>query len=126
MHCPARTPVLAFPLVMAGLAMLFGCRSAPLFPDRCTVLIATISPNPPALSVGDSVTLTAAYTGAVECQPDAPASALHWTSSDPTVAPVDSLSGVVRARAPGTTEITVHAPGTLAVLGATVVSVGGP
>lgn len=122
----SRAHAVALAPLVAGLLGLGGCSSSPLFPDRCTVFVATISPPAPSLAVGDSLTLTAAYTGAVACQPDVPASELHWSSSDTAVAPVDSLRGVVRARQAGTAEITVHAPGEHAVLGGTPVSVTGP
>jgi uncharacterized protein YjdB len=122
----SRVHAVAFPLLAAGLLGLCGCNSTTLFPDRCNVLVVAVSPPAPSLAVGDSLTLTAAYTGAVECQPDVPASELHWSSADTTVASVDSLLGVVRARQVGAAEITVHAPGKSAVLGGATVSVTGP
>ena len=125
LHTP-RVHAVALPLLAAGLLGLCGCNSPTLFPDRCTVAVVTVSPPAPSLAVGDSLTLTAAYTGAVACQPDVPASGLHWSSSDTAVATVDSLRGVVRARQAGTAGITVHAPGEERVLGGTPVSVIGP
>jgi hypothetical protein len=55
---------------------------------------------PPALRVGDSLTLRAVVRGA---KGDTLAGAeLTWASSNPAVATVDALTGLAQARAPGT------------------------
>jgi uncharacterized protein YjdB len=92
-------------------------------PDRCFIVTATVSPSPAVVAIGDSVHLSAAFTGPRECTPSVPAARWQWWSSDTTVATVDSMRGVVTARRAGQAVMTVHVPGSSAGLGGGTVQV---
>jgi uncharacterized protein YjdB len=71
-------------------------------PVAASVTLGTSSP----VHAGDSTTLRALVLGA---RGDTlPAAELTWSSSDPGVATVDALTGVVHALAPGTTMMTAR------------------
>jgi uncharacterized protein YjdB len=96
-------------------------------PDRCFVLVASVTPNTPVLTPADSVHLVATYNDvSADCLPPMPASALVWRSSDPAVASVDSLRGEVTAHAAGQVQVSAFVPGGSAVLGSTFVKVNAP
>ena len=95
------------------------------FPDRCNIVIAQVTPNGPTLYVNDTLTFHAAYTVGIsaDCIPNVPATSLRWTSSNPQLASVDSMTGKLTARVAGTVSVMVHAPGNDAGLGSTQVNV---
>ena len=112
-------------LLAAALVLSAGCGSEPLNPDRCTIRLAVISPDPARLQVGEGVTLEAVLTDAPACLPS-DAQSLRWTSADPTRATVDALSGHVSALGPGTTEITLTTAVTHTTLAVSSVDVSKP
>lgn len=68
------------------------------------VLEVHVTPNPASLAVGDSLLLQAHFGVQDNCAPPAPdgPTAWRWSSGDTSIAAVDSLRGVVSARAVGT------------------------
>lgn len=77
--------------------------------DRCWMDAAPISPQPASLRVGDTVTLSARLGEPREClPPNLEPAVWRWTSEAPAVATIDSLSGLLTARAPGETWIRVR------------------
>ncbi len=93
-------------------------------PDRCFILVASVTPNAPVLVPSDSVRLAATYNDvSADCLPAVPASALVWRSADPAIASVDSLRGEVVAHAVGVVQISAYAPGGSSVLGSASVKV---
>jgi hypothetical protein len=103
-----------------------GSATTPL-PDRCFIVVARIAPDAPVVTAGQALQLTASYNAvSPDCLPGVPASALHWQSSDPAIATVDSVQGLLTGRRAGAAEITVHAPGRAAILGDAEVRVTGP
>jgi hypothetical protein len=96
-------------------------------PDRCFILVASVTPNTPVLVPSDSVHLAATYNDvSADCLPSVPASALVWRSADPAIASVDSLRGEVTAHAAGLVQISAYAPGGSSVLGSASVKVSAP
>jgi|SRR3954451_472327 hypothetical protein len=113
-------------MLLAGTLLLSaGCGSEPLRPDECFIRLAVISPDPARLRVGEGLTLAAEVTDAPACLPS-DAQSLRWTSSDPTTATVDPLTGRVSALGPGTTEIKLTTAVTHTPLAVSSVDVSGP
>jgi len=93
-------------------------------PDRCFIVVASVTPNAPVLVPPDSVRLAATYNPvAAECIPSVPASELVWRSADPAIASVDLVRGIVTAHAPGVVQVSAYAPGGSTVLGSALVKV---
>jgi Bacterial Ig-like domain (group 2) len=116
-------------LVVGGGLSPIACESSNSSPtpDRCFIIVAEIAPPAPVVTVGESLQLTATYNAvSPDCLPDVPASALHWQSSNAGIATVDSTQGLLTGHRAGRTEVTVHAPGSAAVLGSTEAQVSGP
>ena len=85
----------------------------------CSDPVMTVGPSVAEVAVGDTLPLAAALIAAGDpCNPTAPAADLRWTSSDPSIARVDSVRGVVTALMRGEVQVSVHAPGDTRVLGA--------
>jgi uncharacterized protein YjdB len=85
--------------------------------DDCLVNLAVITPDMATLHVGDTLTLRASITAAGECEPsDATPAQLRWLVSDSLVAHIDSLTGLVTARQPGGTGVTLTTAVTRTVL----------
>ncbi len=124
----ARGPGERLLLLIASWLPMTACGSAttPLV-DRCFIVVARIAPDTPVVTAGQSLQLTASYNAvSPDCLPGVPASALRWLSSDPSIATVDSVEGLLTGRRAGSAEITVHAPGMTGVLGGAEVQVTGP
>lgn len=70
--------------------------------DVCRMDAAPISPQPGALAVGDTVTLSARLGEPRDCLPTnlEPVS-WRWTSDNPAVVTVDSVGGLLTAQGPG-------------------------
>jgi len=92
---------------------LASCSSEPTPPsDSCSAPGVVFTPPEPTVAVGDTIRLSVTYKpGAAFCAPDTPAGQLRWTSSDPAVAAVDSVSGLVTGAQVGPAYLHVHAPG---------------
>jgi uncharacterized protein YjdB len=115
-----RAALLALGAALSSLA----CQDSNMSPDRCFVVVASVTPSAPTLAPADSVHLTATYNHvAAACLPSVPTSALVWRSADPQVATVDSARGLVTAVAVGQTQVSVYAPRGSKVLGAAFVKV---
>ena len=96
-------------------------------PDRCFILVASVTPNTPVLVPSDSVRLVATYNDvSADCLPSIPASALVWRSNDPAIASVDSARGEVIAHTAGQVQISAYTPGGSSVLGSASVKVTAP
>jgi len=111
-------------LVSSLLFATAGCghdaTSIPIAVPNCGVFSPTVSPTTATLRVGETVRVT----GTVKpCEGLPRATRFRWQSSDVLTASVDSITGLVQARLPGTATIV----GTLVVdpdlKGAMVVSV---
>jgi hypothetical protein len=118
---PCGTPSsyrLAALLALAASVPNVTCQESTIEPDRCFILVASVTPAAPTLIPADSVQLTATYNAvAADCLPHVPAGSLVWRSADPQVATVDSTRGVVTARAVGNAQISAFVPGATRVLG---------
>jgi Bacterial Ig-like domain (group 2) len=113
-------------VLLAGAVMVSeGCGSELTNPDRCSIRLAVISPDPAKLRVGEGVTLEALVTDAPACLPSDVGS-LRWTSAHPGTATVDALTGHVSAVRSGTTEITLTTAVTHTPLAQSSVDVSGP
>ena len=106
------------------MATLSGCVGTDLIDDLATnrLTVAINPPDDPSLEVGDSLQLTVQLLPPGTNPEDV---FLTWSSSRPEVVTVDD-TGLVRARAEGTAEVTVAANGTASdpyplVVGAAVV-----
>ena len=81
----------------------------PIDSPGCTLPGPTVRPNPATLHPGDTLRASASMPS---CPLDPPVTTtFRWASSDSSVASVDSLSGLIRARALGT--VTISAAATL-------------
>ena len=103
-------PLSRWAITCMGCALLAGActNSAGMLQpgDPCTVyrLYATISPDSAALAVGDTVTFTAARTANQPCSSsDITPANFRWYVLDTSVANIDSLTGHLVAKIPGTT-----------------------
>lgn len=77
--------------------------------DVCWMDAAPISPPPSSLVVGDTVTLSARLGEPRDClPPNLEPVVWRWTSENPAIATVDSVSGLLSARAVGETWIRVQ------------------
>jgi uncharacterized protein YjdB len=101
--------VLFTSIAACGIASV-ACRGTdPIISDRCFVIVATIQPSSPAMHVGDTLRLHAAFTGPQACWPaDTTAAALRWSAMDSTVR-IDSLTGLVTALRVGTGNVSLRA-----------------
>jgi hypothetical protein len=91
----------------------------------CSAVIVT--PDTVAVAIGDSSKL--AEVGSVydnACSIAESKAQLRWSSADPTIVRVDSLSGVVHGVAPGSVDIRIRVSGNQTVLGAARVVVFTP
>ena len=96
-----------FVLVLSSAACSSEGELEPL--DVCWMDAAPISPQPGELQVGDTVTLTARVGEPRDClPPNLEPVSWRWTSNAPAVATVDSVRGLLTARAPGETWIRVR------------------
>ena len=93
-------------------------------PGLCKAVI--VDPVVVPLAVGDAVQLTASFDTSGACTPLVAATDLRWSTPDPAVAQVDSLSGAVTAVAPGHADIEVSAAGSSRPLGSGRVIVFAP
>ncbi|HXY70826.1 MAG TPA: Ig-like domain-containing protein [Gemmatimonadales bacterium] len=108
----------------ASILVVAGCgRETTAAQQRtCSAPVVAVSPAAPELGVGDSLGMAAAYiTAGDPCNPAVPAAALRWATTDPTLATVDSVRGLVTAVRKGNVGITVHEADSARVLGTTVV-----
>jgi uncharacterized protein YjdB len=92
-----------------ALAVVVACDHAPTAaktdtttPVDCTLQGLTVSPASAAVFVGDTIRLTAHEP---TCSGSTLPTTVGWRSSDSTFAAVDSLSGLVHARAAGNVTI---------------------
>ena len=126
---PTRTP-LPVPCSLRWLTLVTlipACSDTPMVPDQCFLLVASVTPSAPTVTLADTIRLVATYNDvAAVCLPPVPAGALIWRSEDPTVAAVDSLSGLVTAVALGTSQVNAFAPRHTQVLGFAIVGVTSP
>jgi uncharacterized protein YjdB len=101
------------------------CGAEPINPDRCTIRLAVISPDPALLQVGEAVTLEAQLTEASSClPPDAQPRNFRWQSDNPGVATVDAGTGRVSAVQNGSAQVTLLTAATHTVLTQSAVVVG--
>lgn len=127
---PAINRITTMALACAALGMV-ACQNESATPDRnpdrCFILVASVTPNTPVLAPTDSVRLAATYNDvSADCLPNIPASALVWRSNDPAIASVDSARGEVTAHMAGQVQISAYAPGGSSVLGSASVKVSAP
>lgn len=87
------------------LAAAPSCTRLPILRD-CFTPLGRISPAAVTLAPGDTTTLRVADIS-YQCAADSAAVRIRFQSSDTAVATVDSISGLVRASAPGTTTVSV-------------------
>ena len=112
-------------IAASGLASGACDGSRPIIPDRCFVIVATVTPKNPTMHVGDTLQLHAAFTGSAECWPaDTAAAALRWSSVQSSVH-LDSLTGLVTAIRAGNDEVMMRGVKT-GTLGSTFVTVVRP
>lgn len=105
----ANASVGAILIAVVGIA---SCSSEPTPPDGCTAPGLVFTPAAPAVAVGDTLRLSTAYaSGAALCTPHTPANQLRWTSSNASVAQVDSIGALVTGAQAGSAYLHVHAPG---------------
>ena len=78
----------------------------------------TVAPQSAGIAVGDSTQFAASYDRLAACTPPAPEAQLRWSTSDPSIAQVDSVTGMVTGVTPGSVDITAHLPGLQPPLGA--------
>ena len=90
-------------IILVGLSACAGDPSSvSLVAPDCTLPGPTVSPPSATLHVGDTLHATAAIT---ICEGVPTSRVFHWRSSDTVNASVDSITGLVRARHPGTASI---------------------
>jgi hypothetical protein len=95
-------------VLSSGALLLAACSGEPLVPDRCNIRLATIMPDPATLEVGQTVTLEAQLADSPDCLPsDAKPANLRWTSDNPSVAAIDSLSGRLTATGAGAAQVSL-------------------
>jgi uncharacterized protein YjdB len=76
----------------------------------------TVTPSVAHLSIGDTLTAKAQYSGPA-CSPSADLTTYRWSSQNAAVAQVDSLTGRLRAMGNGSTQVGVRsAAGTVGIL----------
>jgi hypothetical protein len=93
---------------MAVSPIVAGCEQGQLMPDHCNIRLASVSPDPATVMVGQEITLDAALAPSAECLPiDAEPGSLRWASQNPAIATADAVSGRVRGITAGNTEITL-------------------
>ena len=80
--------------------------AAPIDSPSCTLRGPTVRPNSATVHAGDTLRVSASLDW---CALNAPTTTFRWSSSDSSVAVVDSLSGLIRARALGTVTIVAAA-----------------
>lgn len=122
------------PLILSALALaaIVACSrhdmpTETILPDQCFIVLATITPLPPPLAVGDTVRLHATFNAGPPCIPaNATQADLRWVTGDTAVVALDSLTGLVRARKPGGAIITVRLSGQTAGLAAIEIHVAAP
>jgi Tol biopolymer transport system component len=78
---------------------------------------AIVDPGAAALAVGDTLRFTASIVADAGCDSQASVSRLRWTAANPSVALVDSLSGVVVGIAAGAVDVVARRSGTQEPLG---------
>lgn len=82
------------------------CQPDRIQADWCLVLVAQVLPERPALQVGDTLTLHAAFGGRGPCTPaDTTAAGVRWWSSDTDAIRIDRFSGRLTGRRPGWAQI---------------------
>jgi uncharacterized protein YjdB len=118
-------------LLALGLAATLACAThdatSSFFPDECNIKLASITTLPPALAVGDTVTLHATLLGPSPCIPAGATNAdLRWFTGDTAIVALDSITGLVHARKPGGAIISVGLKGQTAGLDAVEVRVAAP
>lgn len=95
--------------------------------DRCFIRLAVVQPDPVVLRSGEEVVLHAVLTSSREClPPDATPTTLRWSTADPTIASVDSLTGRLTAHQQGGTEVLVRTARTRTPLTSAGVLVNAP
>lgn len=99
-------------IALVTLALACGAIAGPGGPSPVVV----VSPNPVALTVGETISMVAEPTGGAAGQ------AVTWTTHHPAVATVDAESGVVTGVAAGYAAITATASG--GASGSSAVTVG--
>ena len=103
-------------LALTGALLVAACGGEPLNPDHCNIRLATISPDPATLEVGQAVTLEAQLATSSCLPADARPGQLRWRSDDPLVAAIDALTGRVMAVGPGTAQVTLLTASTQTLL----------
>jgi uncharacterized protein YjdB len=102
---------------------LASCHDSTIIADRCFYFPIRLAPADTALAVGDTLRMHVTFDTSGGCWSDLPAAPRLWTSSDTTVATIDSATGLLTARAAG------HLNAGIAVKGLTTsapVTVTGP
>ena len=103
--------------LIVGLVAFAGCSSSLPVSDHCFVLLASLSPSPAPLKVGDTLSL-AVKINAPECMPsDSLASQRRWAVTDTTVAIADSVTGLLVGRKAGTAQVVLSTSVTHTPLG---------
>jgi Bacterial Ig-like domain (group 2) len=112
-------------LALASALLVAACGGEPLTPDRCNIRLASISPDPATLEVGQAVTLEARLASSSCLPADARPDQLRWRSDDPGVAAIDAVTGRVTAVGAGTAQVTLLTAVTQTLLTQSSVVVGG-
>ena len=86
----------------------------------CTLQGPTVRPNSATLHPGDTLRVSASLPS---CGLGVTTATFRWSSSDSSVALVDSLSGLIRARSLGTATITAAVTADRSVKGAMLLAV---
>jgi Bacterial Ig-like domain (group 2) len=111
-------------LILTAAVLAAACGAEPVNPDRCTIRLAVISPDPATLQVGQMVTLEAQLANSSCLPADAQPSNLRWRSDNPGVATIDGISGRVSAVGAGTAHVTLFTAKTQTLLTQSSVVVG--
>jgi hypothetical protein len=107
-------------VVLVAACSAEGTKTVQTLPD-CTLQTITVSPPYATLHPGDTVRANASHS--VCPQDNGPALTYRWRSSDTSVAVVDSVAGLVRARKTGTASLVATAAAAPSVQGAMALNV---
>jgi Periplasmic component of the Tol biopolymer transport system len=113
------------PIAIAVVAAACGADSSA--PSSCTDPAVVVSPSAPVLEVGGSTQLSAAFTsGATICDPGITVDQLRWSSSNPAIASVDSVVGLITGLTAGSAYIRARSPNNPAIVDSVRVTVFAP
>jgi uncharacterized protein YjdB len=108
--------------MLFGLAAVASCHDT-IMTDQCFYLPIRLAPADTVVAVGDSAQMRVTFVTTGGCYADLPSAPRHWTSSDTTVATIDSATGLLLARAAGHTYAGIEVKG---IMNAASVTVTGP